>query len=156
MSKTPNRGFTLVELVVTVLLIAILAALAAPSFRGFIADQQVRTAANDLLVALNYARSEAIKRNNSVTLQAVGGGWSEGWKATATVGGAEVVLKEWDAPNSVSFNGTPTSFAFLANGRVSGNVGGSLTVCKSEATQRIVNVDMSGQVSLKRSGACSG
>ncbi|MDH4561489.1 GspH/FimT family pseudopilin [Pseudomonas sp. BN411] len=155
MSKVSNRGFTLIELITALALVAILAVLAIPSFRGFIANQQVKTASYDLLVALNYARGEAIKRNETVTVQAVGGAWSGGWQVKATIDGTAVVLKEWDAQNTISFSDTPVSFAFLANGRISGGVGASLSVCKRKATQRIVIVDMSGHASLKRSGACS-
>ncbi|MCY1561683.1 Type II transport protein GspH [compost metagenome] len=108
-----------------------------------------------MLVALNYARGEAINRNKTVTVQAVGGAWSGGWQVTATINGKAVVLKEWDAQSTISFSNAPVSFAFLANGRISGGVGASVSVCKREATQRIVVVDMSGHVSLKRSGACS-
>ncbi|MNG12822.1 Type II transport protein GspH [compost metagenome] len=125
--------------------------MAVPSFRGFIANQQVKTVSYDLLSALNYARSEAIKRNANVTLAAVGGDWAAGWEVSR--GG--VVLKAWDAPGELSFSEEPVSFTFQPNGRVSSGASDSLTVCKSEATQRIVSVDMTGQSRLERSGACS-
>lgn len=152
MSEAPSRGFTLIELMVTLVVIVILATLAVPSFRGFIANQQVKTASYDLLAALNYARSEAIKRNADVTLAAVGGDWAAGWQVSR--GG--VVLKAWDAPGDLSFGeAPPVSFTFQSNGRVSGGASDSLEVCKSEATQRIVSIDMTGQSRLERAGACS-
>lgn len=151
MSEAPSRGFTLIELMVTLVVIVILATLAVPSFRGFIANQQVKTASYDLLAALNYARSEAIKRNADVTLAAVDGDWTKGWEVSR--GG--VVLKAWDAPGDLSFSEAPVSFTFQSNGRVSGGASDSLAVCKSEATQRIVSIDMTGQSRLERAGACS-
>ncbi len=156
MRAVSSRGFTLIELMVALAIIMILAVMAVPSFRSFTANQQVKTASYDLLTAFNYARGEAIKRNDTVTVLAVGGAWAGGWQVKVTVAGTDVVLKEWDAPNSVTFSNNPVSLAFLGNGRVSGGVGATLRVCKSQATERIVSVDMSGHASLKRSGACSG
>ncbi|WP_446731564.1 GspH/FimT family pseudopilin [Pseudomonas sp. OTU5201] len=152
MRGVPSRGFTLVELMVTLALIAILAVMAVPSFRSFIANQQVKTASYDLLAALNFARSEAIKRNQDVTVAAVDDDWVAGWEVTSEDG----VLKVWDAPGDLDFGDSPTSFTYLPNGRVSGGLSAAVSVCKSEATRRIVNVDMSGHARLSRSGACSG
>ena len=67
---------------------AILAVAAAPSFSSLIANQRVRGASLDLTSALLLARSEAVKRNATVTLAATGAAWTAGWAVTA---GAETV-----------------------------------------------------------------
>lgn len=61
-------GVTMVELMVTVGVAAVLAATAVPSMQSFVRVSQVRTAANELAVALATARSEAVKRGNPVTV----------------------------------------------------------------------------------------
>lgn len=82
------RGFTLIELVFTITVMAVLAALAAPSFREFIATQRVRNASFDLMAALTLVRSEAITRNTTVDLLRTGSSWSEGWTVSAGAGTA--------------------------------------------------------------------
>lgn len=62
------RGFSLIELMVAVAILAILLALAVPSFQDMIQRNRVRTAAADLTDALNLTRSEAIKRGSSTRL----------------------------------------------------------------------------------------
>lgn len=61
-SKSPLRGFTLIELVVTIAVLSILVTVAVPSMRTFIQNGRLITQTNDLIGDLNYARSEAIKR----------------------------------------------------------------------------------------------
>jgi type IV fimbrial biogenesis protein FimT len=63
--KDPS-GFTIVELMVTVCLVAILLAVGVPSFRQMIAINRLTTQTNDLISAINTARSDAITRNTTV------------------------------------------------------------------------------------------
>ncbi|MGN6519288.1 MAG: GspH/FimT family pseudopilin [Dokdonella sp.] len=88
-SRRPAAGFTLLELVIAVAIVAILIGLALPDFREFSMRMTVTDNTNALVGALNSARSEAVKRGRQVALIANGGNWNNGWqivagKATAT------------------------------------------------------------------------
>lgn len=61
-----RAGFTLVELMVTIFVAAILLAIAVPSFKHVIASSRLTTTANNMVSVLNAARMEAIKRNADV------------------------------------------------------------------------------------------
>jgi type IV fimbrial biogenesis protein FimT len=81
-----NRGFTLIEMMVTLALLAILIALVTPSFRGLLADNRATAQANALVGSLMLARSEAIKRNAPVVMcrsndgaSCAGSDWEDGW-----------------------------------------------------------------------------
>lgn len=66
-AKWPESGFTLVELMVTLTVASILLLIAVPAFRSVTAGNRLTTQANDLVAAINLARSEAIKRNATIT-----------------------------------------------------------------------------------------
>ncbi|MEX2132118.1 MAG: GspH/FimT family pseudopilin [Pseudohongiellaceae bacterium] len=81
-----QSGFTIIELLITVSIVGILAALSLPSFVDTIESMRTNSQAKTLLSALNLARSEAIRRGANIAMCASGDGadceadaWSEGW-----------------------------------------------------------------------------
>lgn len=90
-------GFTLLELMVTVAIAAILMGVAIPSFNATIRSNRLTTYTNDLVTALNLARSEAIRRGVPVTVRKVDSNsftnlcatapWNYGWDVFIDVGG---------------------------------------------------------------------
>lgn len=111
-------GFTLIEAMVVVVILAILAGLATPSFRGIIASQRVRNAASDLLSDMMLARSEAIRRNTPVTISAVGSSWSNGW--TVAIGTTETIKQRNFSGGLLTIekkSGTSDTVVFGATGR---------------------------------------
>jgi type IV fimbrial biogenesis protein FimT len=83
MHKQPeyNSGFTLIELLITITIAAIVLGIAIPSFSSTIASNRLTTSANELVTALNFARSEAVKRGMQVTVRNKGAAtqWESGW-----------------------------------------------------------------------------
>jgi type IV fimbrial biogenesis protein FimT len=63
----PQRGFTLIELMVTISVLAILVSLAAPSFREMLLRNRTASISNEFTASIARARSEAINRNTCVT-----------------------------------------------------------------------------------------
>ena len=81
------QGFTLVELMVTVVIVAILGGVIAPSFSTFIKDNRLSNQINTLIGAIHYSRGEAASRRTIITMCASSNGsncngtnsWESGW-----------------------------------------------------------------------------
>ncbi len=68
MRKGPAKGFTLIELMVTIMVVGIVLSVGVPAFTEFIATNRVAASVNDLLSSLHLARSEAVKRRTNASL----------------------------------------------------------------------------------------
>jgi len=66
--KRPQSGFTLLELMVVLAIAGVLFAVGIPAMGNFIRNSRITSAANDVMAALHFARSEAVKRRQPVTL----------------------------------------------------------------------------------------
>lgn len=72
-----ERGFTIIEIGITLVVLAVALSIAMPSYDRWISKVHVRNSADSVLAGLQLARSEAIKQNNRVCLRLTGGtGWS--------------------------------------------------------------------------------
>jgi type IV fimbrial biogenesis protein FimT len=81
-----HSGFTLIELLVTIAVAAILVTVAVPNYQNFVLNSRMSSKSNDVLSALQIARSEAVKRNARVSVCKGTGGacvtsgtWAQGW-----------------------------------------------------------------------------
>ena len=82
MRTRKQLGFTLIELLITIIIAGVLLTIAVPSYQSFVQKNHTITNANNLVTALNLARSEAIKRGMQVTLRRKGSSsqtWEDGW-----------------------------------------------------------------------------
>jgi type IV fimbrial biogenesis protein FimT len=102
-----NRGFTLIELMITIVIVAIVITVGVPSFNDFIASQRVRAAASDIMSDLAFARAEAIKESRRAIVEAVdgAGNWKNGWRICIDMNSDG----DCDAPGEVRKVQTPVS-----------------------------------------------
>lgn len=145
-TPSPRRGsgFTLIEMMITLVIAAILLVMAAPSFRDFILNQRAKQAAGDLFASLLFARSEAIKRGTPVDLAPVSGSWSSGW----TVSSGTTELRRQPALKDMAATGPDGAISFGGSGRLTAaaEVQFDFTITDNpNVTKRCIVVDPSGR-----------
>jgi prepilin-type N-terminal cleavage/methylation domain-containing protein len=85
-----SRGFTLIELMITLVIMVLAITIGVPSFNDFIASQRVRAAASDLMADMAYARAEAIKESRRAIMERLSGAtgtWKDGWRICVDLDG---------------------------------------------------------------------
>ncbi len=169
-------GFTLIELMITLIIVGILLGIGVPNFTELIRTNQTVTQTNKFTRDINYARSEAVRRGVDVVVckSSSGGGctaasnWSNGWivftdlNADNVFNGADELLQVaegLDANYTLSAGGAfATSVAFAPSGALStGMAADKFTVCRpdgDETLSRDIDVGITGRVSVTIADAC--
>jgi type IV fimbrial biogenesis protein FimT len=158
-----SRGFTLIELMVTITVAAVLLTIALPSFVNTTLNSKLRATANNLSAAAMLARSEAIKRNAPTQLcpsdddTTCSGDWEDGWIVIASDN--TVVHREGPVPDGYKVNTTATDLTFEPSGV--GSTAASFVICRATPSvgsqERVVAISATGRPSVTRTntGSCS-
>ena len=154
-TMTFNRGFTIIELVVAISVLALLTTLSVPMYGSIVAGNRTRSAAYSLVAALTFARSEAVKRNTSVSVTPLGIGWQEGWQVAT---GGDTLSKDEPAPDLV-LSGPLAGVSYLPNGRLSTPGIVLFTVSATTGYTRCIVIDPGGRATLnpgeRNDGSCA-
>lgn len=160
--RRPAHGFTLWELLIVLAIVAVLAALAAPGFAAVAREARMSSAANQLLGALHFARSEAILRGVPTVVCLTGpsgeclestGEPAVGWLVFHDVergspvrqDGADILLRRVELPELVRVSGTRTAVTYWPVSRA--GTTGTFRFChlRGAARERAVVVSRSGR-----------
>jgi type IV fimbrial biogenesis protein FimT len=152
-----SRGFTLVELMVTIAVVAILLSVALPAMQSFLQNDRQLTQANTLWMSLNLARSEARKQDVSVSVCPSNDGltcsgsasWAQGWIVLSTAPGttAPAMTIPAMATGSTLTEATPlATVIFFSNGMTSSAAAFTLCDRRGAAQARSIEVTLAGRV----------
>lgn len=166
-----GSGFTLIELIVTVTVAAIVLALAGSGFSHLIRNNRVAAQTNGLVSALNLARSEAVTRSAAVSVCASNTGtgctatnWEGGWivfvdgGTAGALDGSDRVLKVFNAAGAITIAGSGFTNAYYVQYRGTGRAdsSGAFAVCPADSGLRGREVDVAatGRIGVKVKESC--
>jgi len=151
MNQRPNDGFTLIELMVTLVVFAILMTVAIPSFQQLRESNQVTSLSNELLTAIHLARSEAVKRGVVVSVCVDGNNWNEGWQVGVGTNCATQQVRVWPAaPGNLSVVSTGGNNAVQFSPLGARESGGATFTVGVAGNERQITVSSGGSVSSCR------
>ena len=156
MDNRTQAGFTLYELLITVLVVGVILTFAVPNMQDFTRNSRMTSTANDLHAAVHMARSESSRAKSNITIcpstdgASCGGTWEDGYIVfvdedgdLAVDGGTDSVLRSHDAIAdgvSLAVANDATYFSFASTGLGRPNVGGNT------ALSQVVMCDERGNI----------
>lgn len=144
------RGFTMIEALMVLAIVAVLASITAPAMRDFIDAQVIKNPASDLYSSLVLARSEAIKRNGPVDIEPAAADWASGWQVKAQADGK--VLRDQQAYQSVTVSASQAGkITYGGNGRLATSATNFRVMApgNTRIKMRCVSIDASGRPNVR-------
>jgi type IV fimbrial biogenesis protein FimT len=123
-----QAGVTLVELMLGLVVLAVILGIGVPSFQNLMRNSEMTSRANSAIIALQLARSEAIRRGRPVTAcpssdaQTCGTNWGDGWivfvdgNASGSSASVDEILRVDESDSRVTTDASPDFIRFLGNG----------------------------------------
>jgi type IV fimbrial biogenesis protein FimT len=144
-----QQGFTLTELLITLAILGILSSVALPSFIDQLKNNRLVSNTNQLQSVFKFARSEAAKREKTVTLDENNGEWH------VMIDGQVEALQKFQASHeSISVNNLQ-DVVIIATGEVQGNNNNFLITDSDNSTVDFcLQILTSGQVQRTKTNAC--
>lgn len=160
----PDRGFTLVELVVTIAIAALLMVVAVPAYVSFRKNAHLSEAVSNFIAAANAARANAMKQGVNTYLRPINGTtWGSGWMVFTDINwnktyddGIDVLTLSHESPDSSISISIPTTSSFssgyvLFNGSgyprlKNGGFGGGTLVMSNGTRSSSIIIDPAGRI----------
>jgi len=158
-SARDNSGFTIIELMITLAILGVLSAIAAPSFNSIVTDNRITAATNRMTASIQLVRSEAVKRSSPVSMHSeTTSQWGDGWAiypgdltGSDTEPADSARIRFFDAnDDTITIRGNSAAgmwLSFHANGMLNETTTAILYVCNNNdaSTGNMITVGRGGR-----------
>ena len=147
-----KSGFTLVELMVTIAVLAIVATISAPSFSNMITHQNLKKSTNELIGVLNQARSKSVLERRSIEVELK----EKEEKEEKTQLIDTDIKMHWMPQGSIYLEDSSTAIHYGLNGGINNATADTIiTLCsQSKGKSQIINISRMGNIQQVTEGTC--
>ncbi|MEL0586210.1 MAG: GspH/FimT family pseudopilin [Candidatus Thiodiazotropha sp. (ex. Lucinoma kazani)] len=147
-----NQGFTLIEMIITIVIAAILLTVGIPSFFDMIQRNSVSSASNELVAALLYARSEAVRQEGNTIFTLDANGWTVDVDADldGTVDATVLAYQIDNANISIAEDLDADTLTYNPRGRATASAGDSIEISYDGTLKSRVCINLIGRPSIKK------
>jgi len=146
--NSKQRGFTIIELMITMGILAIIVGMALPSFTGFVQRNQLSSSVRSIIGGVALTRSQAISQREDVVFEPREGGWVNGWQ----VNHAGNIIRQSDpfpAGYTFTFANGSTSLTFNSRGILAIATNEEITIADTHGNSRVVHLPRSGSAYIR-------
>ena len=146
--RMSSSGFTLIELMVTIAVLAIIVGIAAPSISTQLANQRVKSTTATLANALKEAKAESVIRRQNISVT-----YSNNAQSSGTINVASIATYSYSIKSTITDSESKNPVTFEPSKRVESTI---YTICDDDtaATPRQVSVSKLANISIKSGGTC--
>ena len=146
--RMSSSGFTLIELMVTIAVLAIIVGIAAPSISTQLANQRVKSTTATLANALKEAKAESLIRRQNISVT-----YSNNAQSSGTINVASIATYSYSIKSTITDSESKNPVTFEPSKRVESTI---YTICdeNTAATPRQVSVSKLANISIKSGGTC--
>ena len=146
--RMSSSGFTLIELMVTIAVLAIIVSIAAPNISTQLANQRVKSTTATLANALKEAKAESIIRRQNISVT-----YSNNAQSSGTINVASIATYSYSIKSTITDSESKNPITFEPSKRVESTI---YTICddNTAATPRQVSVSKLANISIKSGGTC--
>ncbi len=148
-----NHGFTLIELIVTLAVLGILFAIAAPNLTTTIQGNRLSSQYNDMREDFAFARNLAINHNVAVTISSNSGtDWSDGWAVVTP----SRTVRISNTANNLAISSTIASLTYSPDGTTNVTTTKAIKICddRTGTYGKQLNINFAGRVNLTSNASC--
>ena len=152
-----EQGFTLLEVIISLFIAAILLSYAIPSFNNLILRSQITSYSNEFGTTVNLARSEAIKRGTDIAITSnAGTDWTQGWSLNVVSSGELLRTSPPLQSTSTTFNsGVINTVTFNSRGSTTLGAEETWSLCNANvAAGRRIRIAVTGRISVREITPC--
>ncbi|MCJ8161402.1 GspH/FimT family pseudopilin [Acinetobacter zhairhuonensis] len=153
------RGFTLIELMVTIAVLAIIAMIAAPSFSDLLLKQNLKKSSQELANVLVQARAKAALERKEITVNLNTTNIADKNLALKDTTNTDFTTLNWmPSGKAILKTGSPTTITFLSTGLIKGvNSDTSFVICEksSGSLSKTISISKMGTIQQVAEGTCS-
>lgn len=147
--KKQIKAFTLIELITTIAVLAILVAIAIPNMQNMVLENRLVAFSNDFSNSVSLARNEALTRRQSVSISPAEGDWSKGWEVI--IDDTNEVIGSSESYSHLTLT-EPADLQITSRGILKGLAWDGIKACDKRGKCRVLNLSGAGVISISKEG----